>query len=42
MFLFCKIREHDIWDDQFQKKLQKGNDLGERMHNAFIELFASI
>jgi rSAM/selenodomain-associated transferase 1 len=32
----------DIWEDSyFQKKLQKGNDLGERMENAFLELLGT-
>ncbi len=35
------INENDIWDNQiFQKKLQKGNDLGEKMKNAFAEGFS--
>jgi len=34
------ICEQDIWNtDSFIKKLQKGKDLGERMSNAFKELF---
>lgn len=33
------IQHHDIWDNNhFNKKLQKGNDLGERMQNAFKDL----
>tara|TARA_B100000809_G_scaffold266030_2_gene326972 strand:- start:754 stop:1392 length:639 start_codon:yes stop_codon:yes gene_type:complete len=33
------IHTDDIWSAaHFSKKLQKGNDLGERMHNAFDEL----
>ncbi len=37
-----KIWEDDIWDDAFyDKKLQKGPDLGVRMANAFQEGFAS-
>ncbi|KPM32694.1 Hypothetical protein I595_1121 [Croceitalea dokdonensis DOKDO 023] len=33
-----EIWEEDIWDnDHFQKRLQKGIDLGERMLNAFTE-----
>lgn len=36
-----KIVKNDIWDNKiFKKKLQKGNDLGERMLNAFTEIFA--
>jgi uncharacterized protein len=35
-----KIIKNDIWEnDIFEKKLQKGNDLGERMLNAFSEIF---
>lgn len=35
-----KIVKKDIWDNNlFIKKLQKGNDLGERMLNAFTEVF---
>lgn len=31
----------DIWcDDSFKRKIQKGANLGERMQNAFIEIFA--
>ena len=34
------INENDIWNNKhFYKKLQKGNNLGERMHNAFKKLF---
>ncbi len=34
------IQTNDIWDEAFfHKKLQKGDDLGERMQNAFQELF---
>ncbi len=34
------IRRDDIWDvDIFRKKLQSGNDLGEKMNNAFSEIF---
>lgn len=34
------IHRNDIWDaDIFKKKLQSGNDLGERMKNAFSEIF---
>lgn len=32
------VEQDDLWENHiFQKKLQKGNDLGERMCNAFIE-----
>lgn len=34
------IRENDIWDNSiYQKQLQKGNNLGERMCNAFKDGF---
>lgn len=40
VFYSESINEDDIWDNQlFNKKLQKGNDLGERMENAFETLF---
>lgn len=33
------IIKDDLWDmDTFRKKIQKGDDLGQRMQNAFIEL----
>lgn len=42
VFYSEKINENDIWsNNHFNKKLQKGNDLGERMHNAFKTLFDS-
>ncbi len=35
-----KIVKNDIWKgSEFEKKLQKGNNLGERMLNAFTEVF---
>ncbi len=35
-----KIRENDLWDNAiFSKKLQQGEDLGERMHYAFEQGF---
>lgn len=35
------IKREDFWENGvFRKKLQKGNTLGERMHNAFIDLLA--
>jgi rSAM/selenodomain-associated transferase 1 len=35
-----KIKKDDIWDtDIYSKKLQKGTDLGERMHHAFKQGF---
>ncbi|GAA4293695.1 TIGR04282 family arsenosugar biosynthesis glycosyltransferase [Aestuariibaculum suncheonense] len=40
VFYSKNIIKNDIWNpDIFKKKLQKGNDLGERMEQAFIELF---
>jgi len=41
VFYSENIIEHDIWDTAyFRKKLQRGSDLGERMHHAFEELFS--
>ncbi len=35
------IVTNDLWDKKtFQKVMQQGNDLGERMHNAFIQGFS--
>jgi uncharacterized protein len=35
------VIEYDIWDPNiFSKKAQSGNDLGERMHNAFQDAFS--
>jgi uncharacterized protein len=35
-----KVLRKDIWEDEiFIKKQQKGNDLGERMYNAFADIF---
>ena len=35
-----EIPQEDLWDKEiFQKKLQRGNGLGERMENAFSESF---
>jgi rSAM/selenodomain-associated transferase 1 len=40
VFYSESIKREDIWDATiFNKKLQQGNDLGERMENAFTELF---
>lgn len=37
-----EIWEQDSWDNStFQKKLQQGNDLGERMYHAFVNGFNS-
>jgi len=40
VFYSESIHRDDIWNpDIFRKKLQTGNDLGERMNNAFSEIF---
>lgn len=40
VFYSENIHRDDIWDvDIFRKKIQSGNDLGEKMHNAFSEIF---
>lgn len=40
VFYSNQIIKDDAWDDAvFYKELQKGNDLGERMENAFENLF---
>lgn len=42
VFYSEKIKKEDLWDSFiFIKKLQKGEDLGIRMENAFIDLFES-
>jgi rSAM/selenodomain-associated transferase 1 len=42
VFYSVAINHDDIWSAaHFSKKLQKGNDLGERMHNAFDQLLHS-
>lgn len=42
VFYSVQIRENDIWDSKhYQKHLQKGDDLGERMLNAFKMAFAN-
>lgn len=42
VYYSAKIRDNDIWDDSiFHKYLQKGEDLGVRMRNAFTEAFNS-
>jgi rSAM/selenodomain-associated transferase 1 len=38
VFYADDINDNDIWN-AYQKKLQNGNDLGERMQNAFEEVF---
>lgn len=41
VFYSKNIHKEDIWNpDIFRKKLQSGNDLGERMSNAFSEVFS--
>ena len=41
VFYSENIQKDDIWDESyFQKELQNGNDLGERMQNAFEFLFS--
>lgn len=40
VFYSVKVRENDIWSsEKHQKYTQEGNDLGERMHNAFKNSF---
>lgn len=40
VYYTIKIRQNDIWNEAiYQKYQQKGNDLGERMHNAFEDAF---
>ncbi|MCK0114610.1 TIGR04282 family arsenosugar biosynthesis glycosyltransferase [Gelidibacter sp. F63206] len=40
VFYSENIIKDDLWDvGTFRKKLQKGDDLGQRMQNAFVELF---
>jgi len=40
VFYSESIKKNDIWNsDVFRKKLQQGTNLGERMENAFTELF---
>lgn len=40
VFYSENIIKNDVWHpDVFKKKLQNGSDLGERMHQAFAELF---
>ena len=41
VFYSVKVRDNDIWDATiFQKLQQEGDDLGERMQNAFATAFA--
>jgi len=40
VFYSEKIKKNDFWDNSiFRKKLQEGKNLGNRMENAFTELF---
>lgn len=40
VYYSVKVRENDIWSNSiYQKYLQKGDDLGIRMHNAFENAF---
>lgn len=40
VYYSVKVRDNDIWDSNiYQKHQQHGNDLGERMHNAFEQAF---
>lgn len=40
VFYSEEIHKNDTWDsDIFRKRLQSGNDLGDKMHNAFVEVF---
>ena len=40
VFYSEEIHRNDAWDsDIFRKNLQSGDELGERMHNAFVEIF---
>ncbi|GAA3773723.1 TIGR04282 family arsenosugar biosynthesis glycosyltransferase [Corallibacter vietnamensis] len=42
VFYSNKILHNDFWDENiFKKRLQQGHNLGERMENAFLELFQS-
>jgi rSAM/selenodomain-associated transferase 1 len=34
-----KVEDKDTWDDRFIKKIQRGPELGERMKNAFTDMF---
>lgn len=41
VYYSVKVRENDAWDATiFRKKTQTGDDLGKRMENAFLEVFA--
>ncbi len=36
---YSDYKERADWDDAYQKKIQQGNDLGERMKQAFEDIF---
>lgn len=41
VYYSVKIRQNDLWNANFyEKRQQQGNDLGERMENAFKDAFA--
>lgn len=40
VFYSQEIAQNDIWSDEFSKELQTGDDLGEKMQNAFKSAFA--
>lgn len=41
VFYSESIKSNDLWESEFfRKKMQQGSDLGERMEQAFTELFA--
>lgn len=39
LFYSDKLEENDLWTGNFQKHVQQGNDLGEKMNNAFQYAF---
>jgi rSAM/selenodomain-associated transferase 1 len=39
IFYANAIAYQDDWDNRYHKQIQQGNDLGERMHNAFSLVF---
>ena len=39
VFYSDEIVNDDIWDNTFQKHLQEGKDIGERMHNAIEKMY---
>jgi len=42
VFYVDSIQKNDFWDDAlYRKKVQTGNNLGVRMHNAFTDIFES-